>query len=153
MTTVTVDVADLQTLLFATGCIQTIEGALKNRDRDPLAVSAKGKLSEAHDRLATAWRRASREPPPEPDEADIATLRRMFAASDAAMIAVGTDGLGTVNRFAQVLQLIEAGPAWPGVKIDWPAPATPEFRQDGMDPRDLRYAARLTARGLAVLGR
>lgn len=147
MTTVTVDYDDLQTLLFATNAIQGVEAALKARERDPLMLSTKSKLSAAHDRLADAWRKSKREAPPEPNERDIEELRRMFSGGQTEAVVESYP-----MRLAQVLQLVESGPLWYGTKIDWPAPSTPEFRQAPTDPRDLRWGVRLTARGEAVVG-
>ena len=59
MTAVTVDLEDLTTIVFATGVIKTIEGALASRRNDPF-VREHLDYSAAHDRLATAMRNASR---------------------------------------------------------------------------------------------
>ncbi len=142
MTTVIVDVDDLQTILFATNAIQGVEAALKARERDPLVLSTKGTLSAAHDRLADAWRKSKREAPPEPSERDIEELRRMFSGGQTEAVTTSYP-----TRLAQTLQLVEAGPVSPGVRIDWPAPASPEFRQSGTSPRDMKYMARLTKHG------
>lgn len=147
MSSVTVDYDDLQTLLFATNAIQGVEAALKARERDPLVLSTKGKLSSAHDRLSDAWRKSKREAPPEPDEQDIEKLRRMFSGGQTEAVVESYP-----MRLAQVLQLVESGPLWYGTKIDWPAPSSPEFRQATTDPHDLRWGVRLTARGEAVVG-
>lgn len=59
MTAVTVDLADLETIVFATGAIKAIESALANRSADPF-VRPHLNYAAAHDRLATAMRNASR---------------------------------------------------------------------------------------------
>jgi hypothetical protein len=59
MATVTVDLADLETIIFATGVIKTIEGALASRTRDPF-VQPHLDYTAAHDRLAAAMRNARR---------------------------------------------------------------------------------------------
>lgn len=59
MTTATVELADLETIIFATGVIKTIEGALASRKNDPF-VRPHLDFTEAHDRLATVWRNATR---------------------------------------------------------------------------------------------
>jgi hypothetical protein len=146
MTTVLVDYDDLEALLFTCGTIKDIENAIKGRDRDPLVKSASSRLTAAHDRVAAAWRRSKRDDPPAPDASDIAILRSMFPP-EVTVAVVNTAPL----RLAQTLLLVEYGPIWEGVKIDWPAPSTPEFRQAPSDPRNLRYAARLTVRGQDVL--
>ena len=59
MTEVTVDLADLETLVFTTGALKTIEGALQARKQDPF-VAQHLNFTEAHDRLAAAMRNATR---------------------------------------------------------------------------------------------
>ena len=59
MTQVTVDLSDLETLVFTTGALKTIEGALQTRKSDPF-VQPHLNFTEAHNRLATAMRNASR---------------------------------------------------------------------------------------------
>jgi hypothetical protein len=58
--TLTVSADDLETLLFASGAIRSIEEALNAAKRDPWAQSAKGKLTQAYDRLSREWRNAKR---------------------------------------------------------------------------------------------
>ena len=59
MTSVTVDLADLETLVMTTGALKTIEGALQARKADPF-VREHLDFTAAHDRLATAMRNAMR---------------------------------------------------------------------------------------------
>lgn len=59
MTTVTVELEDLKTLVFATGVIKTIEGALAQRKRDPF-VQSHLDFTDAHNRLAAEMRNAER---------------------------------------------------------------------------------------------
>ncbi len=59
MTQVAVDLSDLETLVFTTGALKTIEGALQARKSDPF-VQPHLNFTEAHNRLATAMRNASR---------------------------------------------------------------------------------------------
>ena len=59
MTEVTVDLADLETLVFATGALKTIEGALQSRRQDPFVVPHLN-FTEAHNRLAAEMRNATR---------------------------------------------------------------------------------------------
>ena len=59
MTSVTVDLADLETLVLTTGALKTIESALAQRKNDPF-VRPHLEFTEAHDRLATAMRNATR---------------------------------------------------------------------------------------------
>ena len=146
MPAVTVDADDLETLLFSVNAIQGVEAALKARERDPLVLAKKGRISEAHDRLAAQWRRARRPEPEAPTEGDIAQLRLMFAKGNVEAVVKEFP-----TRLVQGLQLVEAGPIWDGIKIDWPAPSTSEFRQSPSDPRGLRYAVRLMPRGEAAL--
>ena len=59
MTTVTVDLEDLETLVFVSAAIKTIESALAARHRDPFVVPHLANTA-AHERLATAMRHAQR---------------------------------------------------------------------------------------------
>lgn len=59
MTAVIVDLADLETIVFATGAIKAIESTLANRMVDPF-VRPHLDYTAAHDRLATAMRNARR---------------------------------------------------------------------------------------------
>lgn len=60
MPTVTVDLNDLETLVFATGAIKTIESVLASRKSDPF-VTKHLDFTDAHNRLAAAMRNARRE--------------------------------------------------------------------------------------------
>jgi hypothetical protein len=152
MPSVTVDVADLETLLFATSGIKDLEAALDQRRRNTMVTSTKGKLEGAHDRLSTAWRRAKREadmPKVVVTEAEIAELRAMFTDHEGRVRAV-IERQDYPMHFAQELLLVEAGPLWEGYKIEWPAPADPEFiiKQGS----GIRYGIRLSHYGRQVLG-
>jgi hypothetical protein len=59
MTSVTVDLADLERLVMTTGAIKAIEQAMHQRRNDPF-VREHLNFTEAHDRLATAMRNAQR---------------------------------------------------------------------------------------------
>jgi len=59
MTTVTVDLADLERLVMTTGALKTVEQALHQRRNDPF-VREHLNFTEAHDHLATAMRNAQR---------------------------------------------------------------------------------------------
>ena len=59
MTTVTVDLKDLETIVFATGVIKTIEGSLAAFRRDPF-VQPHLNFTDAHKRLAAMMRDATR---------------------------------------------------------------------------------------------
>lgn len=59
MTAVTVDLEDLETIVFATAAIKAIESALANRRSDPF-VQSHLDYTAAHDRLASAMRNATR---------------------------------------------------------------------------------------------
>src|SRR5208282_323832 len=90
--TVTVDLADLETLVFATAAIKAIEGALAGRKNDPF-VKKHLDYTAANDRLATAMRNATRpEAYPEWDEAltseEYLALRRVEKA-DQGVLAIG----------------------------------------------------------------
>jgi hypothetical protein len=152
MVAVTVDTEDLEALLFATSGIKDLEAALDQRRRNPMVTSTKGRLEGAHDRLSTAWRRAKRNaewPKKLVTEAEIAELRAMF-----------TDHDGNIRRFVvlphypmhfcQDLLLVESGPCWRGLRIEWPAPAEAEFIND--EKSGIFYAARLSHYGRQILG-
>lgn len=152
MPSVTVDVADLEALLFATSGIKDLEAALDQRRRNPMVISAKGRLEGAHDRLSTAWRRAKREadwPMKVVTEAEIAELRAMFMDHEGRIRAV-IERAEYPMHFAQDLLLVESGPLWEGYKIEWPSPADPEFiiKQGS----GIRYGIRLSHYGRQVLG-
>jgi len=59
MTTVTVDLADLEKLVFAAAAIKTIESALQQRRNDPF-IREHLDFTEAHTRCTQAMREASR---------------------------------------------------------------------------------------------
>lgn len=59
MTAVTVELEDLETIVFAAGAIKTIESTLNARKNDPF-VRPHLDFTEAHDRLTTAMRNATR---------------------------------------------------------------------------------------------
>ncbi len=59
MTDVTVDLADLETLVIAAGALKTIEGALQSRRQDPFVIPHLN-FTEAHNRLAAEMRNATR---------------------------------------------------------------------------------------------
>ncbi len=147
MTSVTLDCKDVEALLFSVNAIQGVEAALIARSRDPMVQSAKGRLSQAHDSIAAEWRRAQRTEPEKPSEQDLRYLQRLFqgTASDHRPFVLLDH---YPQRLAQTLQLVESGQYFKGIKIDWPPPHAPEF-----SPNDLgiKYAARLTPRGLSYL--
>lgn len=147
MTTVTLDVDDVEALLFSVNALQGVENALAAKQRDPMVASAKGRLSAAHDRIASEWRRAKRPETEAPGENDLFALHSLFIDTDDQHLTTAMLN-HYPRRLAQDLQLVESGPCWEGMKIDWPAPSTPEFR---MGTTEIRYAARLTPRGDAAL--
>lgn len=152
MPSVTVDVADLETLLFATSGIKDLEAALDQRRRNPMVISTKGKLEGAHDRLSLAWRRAKREadwPMKVVTEAEIAELRSMFTDLNGHTHAFAVLYEYPMH-FAQDLLLVEAGPLWEGYQVEWPSPAEPEFVRGPTG--GIRYGARLSHYGRQVLG-
>ena len=59
MPSVTVDLADLETLVMTTGALKVIEGAIVQRKQDPF-VRGHLEFTAAHDRLASAMRNARR---------------------------------------------------------------------------------------------
>jgi hypothetical protein len=59
MPTVTVDLDDLEKLIFTAGAMKTVEGALKQRREDPF-VRDHLEFTDAHNRLAAAVRNVQR---------------------------------------------------------------------------------------------
>lgn len=59
MTSVTIDLEDLETLVMTTGALKVIEGALHQRKNDPFTRPHLD-FTAAHDRLATSMRNARR---------------------------------------------------------------------------------------------
>ena len=59
MTSVTIDLEDLETLVMTTGALKTIEGAMAQRRGDPF-VRQHLDFTSAHDRLASVMRNARR---------------------------------------------------------------------------------------------
>lgn len=59
MPSVTVDLSDLETLIFTTGALKTVEEALNKRKGDPF-VRAHLDFTDAHNRLVERYREASR---------------------------------------------------------------------------------------------
>lgn len=60
MTQITVDLDDLEALIFSTGAIKVIETAVDQSKKDPFRLQHKSRLTGAHDRLATAARNIRR---------------------------------------------------------------------------------------------
>lgn len=59
MTSVTVDLDDLERLVMTTGALKTVEQAMQHRKADPF-VRSHLEFTQAHNRLATAMRNAQR---------------------------------------------------------------------------------------------
>lgn len=82
--TVQVQAEDLETLLFATGAIKDIENALNQRARDTFYLRVESRITQAHNALATEWRRATREPHPEWNQpisdSDVCLIRELWPA-------------------------------------------------------------------------
>lgn len=126
MTAVTVDLADLETLVITAGAIKTIEGVLATRRDDPF-VRPHLDFTAAHDRLASAVRNATR--------AEAGTLVNFDAplTKTEARLLTGI-------RFA-----IEGRAARKdGVNLPW-------FRLSGPDKADGEYES-LAAKGCIRMG-
>lgn len=57
---VEVDSDDIEALLFGTGALKSIESVLRDAKSDPFAAKSRARFTEAHDRVAQAWRGAGR---------------------------------------------------------------------------------------------
>lgn len=151
---VTVDSDDLQALLFSTGSIKAIEGALQQRSEDPLVKMAAPNLTIAHDRLSAEWRRAVREQGLKPSdgpltEADKAKLREFYAVDEDIAIRIrliygtaaarrpdGFEGLRKrgMAEFGSVFEFIKWGDS-----------------QEQTSRDQMIWVVRLTARGRSAL--
>jgi hypothetical protein len=164
MTEVTVSLEDLETIVFATGVIKTIEGALASHKRDPF-VQPHLDFTATHDRLASAMRNATRAQAgtlvvwDEPlTEVEARALRYVAAACDERKPGLGVFVISPEDKAALgeamgVYDKLEAkGCLRMGQFIEgvmWAGAAAPAIKPD---PKG--YAAQLTPRGrdkLAVL--
>lgn len=148
MTKVTVDLVDLETIVFATAAIKTIEGALAARHNDPF-VQPHLDFTEAHNRLATEMRNAKR--------ADADTLVawngtlddeeiRCLKGFDEPFLVI--EPKDKAPKFGQQMSIfdqlaakgcVEIGQVVSGVV--WPGRDRPDIRTDPY------YAVRMTQRG------
>lgn len=158
MTAVTVELPDLETIVFATGIIKTIEGALAGRRNDPF-VREHLDFTAAHDRLAAAMRNATRAaagtavPFDEPlTKTEVLVLRYILDATDPGKGAhkrfaiSGPDKAGepAYDRLA-AKGCIQIGQFVTGVV--WSGADRPEVVADA----DRGFAAKITDRGRAML--
>ena len=157
MPDVTVDLADLETLVITTGALKTIEGVMASRRNDPF-VREHLDFTAAHDRLAAAMRNAKRgdagtlvgwDDPLNKEE--INALQYVAAAvtekkTGLLLFVIAPEDKGEPGRKMSVYDqlaakgYIEIGQFVQGVV--WPAASKPDIVAD---PKG--YAARLTARG------
>lgn len=158
MTDVTVDLADLETLVWATAALKTIEGTLANRMVDPF-VRPHLNFTEAHERCAAAMRNATRAQTgtavawDEPlTKVQANTLRyvlkamnekksgwQLFVISPADKAAPG-ELMGEFDRLA-AKGCLRMGQFVDGVM--WAGASAPDIKADA----DKGYAAQVTDRG------
>ncbi len=155
MTSVTVDLEDLKTLVFATGVIKGIDTAITAAKRDPFVRPL---LAETHERLATAMRHAERSAAngstvigwddPLSDE-EVKFLRRLNPGPNGqAELSRITSGDRMSGRFP-VDALACKGTLVIGqclVGVLWAGSETPEWK---LDP--FLIALKITPRGVAKL--
>lgn len=165
MTSVTVDLADLETIVFATGAIKAIESALANRMADPF-VRPHLSYAAAHDRLAQAMRNASRAEAgtlvafDEPlTKTEARALRYILDAADpkkrvsgvAEWFAIsGMDKAGLDEDMSIYDRLAAKGCVQIGqfvTGVVWSGADRPEVKAD----QERGFAAKITDRGLAML--
>ena len=149
MPSVTVDLEDLETIVFTTGALKTIEGALQQRKNDPF-VKPHLEFTAAHDRLASAMRNARRSEAGTlvPWDGELSTdeldFLRDVDAGDVDRILLETkisfDSLAAKGciDFGQPL----TGVLWAGEK-------TPTWMIDALGD----YCVRITVRGRAKLAK
>jgi hypothetical protein len=148
MTDVTVDLADLETLVFTTGALKTIEGALQARKSDPF-VQPHLNFTEAHNRLAAAMRDATRGMADtvvpwdgELDKDEIEHLSALLADEDESLFTTITPTWRRANPAIDRLMckgMIEIGQVVKGVV--WAGSDRPEIKPDQ------GFALRTTKRG------
>ncbi|HVX91570.1 MAG TPA: hypothetical protein VHC20_08260 [Candidatus Paceibacterota bacterium] len=165
MKTVTVSLEDLEAIVFATGVIKTIEGALASRKDDPF-VKPYLDYTEAHNRLATAMRDARRadadtlvkyDAPLDDDEKQALTLlakredltelgkAEAFSISTAQKAPGPGESMSVYDKLAAkgcvVMGNFVRGVLWAGASAAELAPYT-----------DAGFAIKTTVRGRAKLG-
>lgn len=104
---VELDVADVETLLFATGVTKAMEAAVKATTADEQFRGAKPKITGAHDRVAKAWREALRRDSfPQrfapPDELQRHMLVGLAANGAAAELGMEVDDMAEVRHRSMV---------------------------------------------------
>lgn len=160
MTAVTVDLADLERIVFAAGVIKTIEGAIASHKRDPF-VQPHLDFTEAHNRLATAMRNASRaeagtlvnfEDPLTKEEANALTYVKKACDGDdrnpgLPFFTISVPDKAEAGRAMSVYDQLQAkGCVKVGQWITgvvWPGEVSPSISADP----DRGYAAVITQRG------
>jgi hypothetical protein len=162
MTEVTIDLDDLEALVYVSSAIKTIESALAAYKRDPFVQKAHGKFGAAQKRLEDVIRRARRSersgeteiaydgPLDLEEEAVLGSLWRRRDRDDVVTtIAVEeklqqtSDGLSPIDRLA-AKGMIEVGSYVYGAK--WTGDGYPIIRIDAT-----RYMVRFTTRGESKL--
>jgi hypothetical protein len=162
MATVTVDLDDLEALIFHTGTLKTIEGALMSRRNDPF-VRPHLDITPSHNRLAAEVRNAKRAESgtatkwDEPATREEQNLLRCFEDKNGRLASVihinavrrnpaaGEDYTPAIDTLASK-GMIVIGQVLTGVL--WAGDDRPEFK---IDPS--AWALKITPRGMAEHGR
>lgn len=162
MTAVTVDLQDLEKIVFASSAIKIIESTLAGRKNDPF-VRPHLDFTEAHERLATAMRNATRAAAgtlvnfDEPlTKTEARALRYILEAVDERKAGLPWFVISAADKAAEGEDMsiydrlsakgcIQIGMFITGVV--WTGAPAPDIKADP----DRGYAARITARGRSLL--
>ena len=141
MTQVTVDLADLEKLVFAAGAIKPIESALNARKNDPF-VKPYLEFTDAHDRLATAMRNVRR-------SETIANWDAPLTVWETTALISITEPFMRIEKKTDYDSLLFKGYVTIGQLLtgaSWTGESTPELR---LNPGE--YVVKLTERGRATV--
>lgn len=153
---VTVDLDDLEAIVFGTGVIKNIEGSLASFKNDPF-TRTKVPLTEAHDRLASAMRNARRagadtlvkwdEPLTKEEQIALAAVAAACKEAGDVKVLSGKQkgGSGVMSDWDRIAAkgMIEMGQFITGIL--WAGQQSPAITAKP------EFAARLTSRGKNML--
>lgn len=156
MTQVSVDIEDLERIVFATGAIKSVENALSAYKRDPF-IAPHLNYAEAHDRLSEAMRHARRaeandtlvkfDEPLTSEEAS--ALRYVASACDARKPGLDVFVISPADKASDTMSVYDRLAAKGAIQVGqfiegvvWAGAAGPDLIAS-----EKGYAARLTARG------